>query len=223
MKTHRLPGRLASAAMVLGMLALGSGCATSRDAMRLDIPEAPAAAASTGKTVYIRSVKDARRFEDNPSDPSVPSLGHGGVGAVSAAERTRAIARKRNTYGKALGDIFLEEGQTVETVVADTLKSAYRGMGYTVADSGSGLPRDAVVLDVKVDRFWAWMKPGFAALTLTADVAATIDISSSGRSARKTVTGQGEKKAQTGVLSNWREAFSRALASFRDDAMSKLK
>lgn len=222
MRAHRSVGSLLSVVM-LGALGLGTGCATSRDVTRLEIPQAESTGPAAGKSVYIRSVKDNRRFEEAPSDPAVPSLGHGGATAASASDRLHAIARKRNTYGKALGDILLDETQTVETVVADTLKSAYRGMGYTVVDSANALPANTVVLDVKVDRFWAWMKPGFAALTFTADVATTIDVTSGGRAVRKTVAGRGEKKAQTGVLSNWREAYGRALGAYRDDATAKLR
>lgn len=200
--------------VALGALALGSGCATSRDLMKLEIPQDSAPAASSGKSVFIRTVTDNRRFEENPRDPSTPSLGHGGAGAATEVERKRAIARKRNTYGKALGDILLEEGQTVETVVAGTLKSTFRDMGYAVLNSQNEVQTGTLVLDVSVDRFWAWMNQLGITLTFTADVTTTV---SGGRQGVKTISGKGKKLAQTGMSSNWQEAYSRALANFRNE------
>jgi hypothetical protein len=40
---------------------------------------------------------------------------------LGAEVKARAIGRKRNTYGKALGDMVLEGGQTVEGVVREYL------------------------------------------------------------------------------------------------------
>lgn len=211
--------------VALGALALGSGCATSRDVMKLDVPADTGPAAANGKSVFIRSVTDNRKFQDNPSDPSIPSLGFGGASGASAAERKRAIARKRNTYGHALGDILLDESQTVEGVVSELIKSSLRGMGYAVVNDRNQLKGDTLVMDVSVDKFWAWFNPGFWALTLKSEVATSVKVehASGGTAQQKIVTGNGEKSAQMATSGTWAEVYQRALANYQENAKSQFQ
>ena len=111
-----------------------SGCATNRGVVRLEQAAAQTPVQATGKTVFIDTVTDRREFQENPSSQDIPSLGFGGSAAATADIKRRAIARKRNTFGRALGDILLEEGQTVETVIRDALKRSFAELGYTVLE-----------------------------------------------------------------------------------------
>ncbi|MCP3927681.1 MAG: flagellar biosynthesis protein, partial [Bacteroidetes bacterium] len=101
---------MAWAFIAISILLLGSGCATNRGILdvKVDIPQNP----SEGKTIAIVRVTDIRQFEVAPLSPSVPSLR--GDDIENHAITVRAIARKRNGYGKAIGDIVLPEGRTVE-------------------------------------------------------------------------------------------------------------
>jgi uncharacterized lipoprotein YajG len=212
--------RVRGALLVAGALLLVGGCATNRGIMELSVPEDRAPAASGGKSVMIRSVTDKRVFEENPSDPSTPSLGFGGAGAATADERKRAIARKRNTYGKALGDILLKEGQSVETVAADLLKSSLRGMGYTVIGDRNQVKADTLVVDVTVNKFWAWFTPGFWALTLRSeiDTTVTVDRAAGGAKQQKTIAAKAEKNAQAATTGTWAEVYQRAFENYRANA-----
>jgi hypothetical protein len=97
----------------IALLCVGTilaGCATSRSEIRLSSP-APAAtpqATTTDRAVVIRSVHDERVFEQAPDDPSTPSLGFEGASQASDDLKARAVGRKRNSFGKAMGDILLE-------------------------------------------------------------------------------------------------------------------
>src|SRR5690349_18122740 len=139
-------GAIVAAAMIT------AGCAVGRSEVKLASPgaEASQAAPATGKVVVIRSVQDERRFEDAPKDPSTPSL-DGGASKASADEKSRAIGRKRNTYGMAMGDVLLESGTSVEKAVRDSLAAAFRDAGFQVRDSATP---GALVVDARIRKFW---------------------------------------------------------------------
>ena len=144
-------GGIAMAVMCLAL----TGCATSRSELKLSAPTPVAAAGPVKGAVFIRTVSDQRAFQQAPSDPSIPSLGFEGATQASADLKARAIGRKRNTYGKALGDVLLENGQTVTDVVRENLAAAFTEAGYKVETDplAASLP---LVIDVDVKQFWAW-------------------------------------------------------------------
>jgi uncharacterized lipoprotein YajG len=207
--------RVSGRTVVLSMafLALG-GCATSRSELKLTSPTpvAPVAASSAKGAVFIRSINDRRMFEEAPSDPSVPSLGFEGATGAPDALKSRAIGRKRNTYGKALGDVLLEDGQTVTAVVRENLVAAFTEAGYRVETDpmAASVP---MVIDVDVKKFWAWFQPGFWAITLNADIVA--DIKHAGAATPKTITAHAEDKRQAATDGAWMEIVQSGLTDFR--------
>lgn len=132
--------------------AIMTGCATSRGVMdvSMKIPPNP----ESGPAVKIVSVTDGRQFQAAPRDPSTPSLSDRDI--ENKALTSRAIARKRNAYGRALGDILLPEGDTVEALVRDALTRSFRESGYRVVEEGKATPVEA-----EIEQFWAWFTPGF--------------------------------------------------------------
>jgi hypothetical protein len=164
-------------ATLLALCVVLVGCATGRSEVTLQSPAAkqPVAGPSTGQVVVIRTVTDERVFEQAPSDPSVPSLGMAGAGQDPAATKARAIGRKRGGFGKALGDVLLENGQTVEGVVRENLTAALRQAGYQVVESAAG--SSALLIDVRIKKFWAWFRPGFWAVTLKANIVTDLELS----------------------------------------------
>jgi hypothetical protein len=73
----------------------------------------------------------------------------------------RSSARKRNSFGKGLGDILLKEGQTVESVIRDSLRQSFMESGYTVVDNNASRSMGSQLVDVEINKFWSWMNPGF--------------------------------------------------------------
>jgi hypothetical protein len=140
-----------------------SGCAIGRSTIDLSVaPGEPAGA----ERAYVKvQVADQRTFQLNPTDPSVPSLAEEDF--KDSALRARAIARKRNAMGQALGDVTLPEGRTVAQLVRDAAIKALRQRGYAVVDDRSPEAANAMALDLNIVKFWAWGTPGFAAYTLT--------------------------------------------------------
>jgi hypothetical protein len=162
---------------VVVLLATLSGCAVTRSQIHVSDPGASQpptselVPTSSARTVLIRSVTDERVFEDDSPDMSVPSLGNGGASKASAQIKARAIGRKKNGYGMALGDVLLDEDQTVAGLARDCVASGLRRAGYRVTSDPSEPGPNPLVVDVRIKKFWAWIQPGFWALTVHADIA----------------------------------------------------
>jgi hypothetical protein len=197
--------------------ALLAGCATSRSEVKLASPgaESAAAAPTTGRVVVIRNVTDERIFQDKPSEPSTPSLGGDGASKSAPEVKARAIGRKRNTYGMALGDVLLEPGRTVEGTVRENLAAAFRQAGFQVRDSATA---GALVVDARIRRFWSWITPGFFAVTLQTVI--ETDLAAPGHSANVNVVATNSSMAPTDGV--WIESVDKALQQYREQAASKV-
>jgi hypothetical protein len=212
--------RFLTLALLATALLLG-GCATSRSELRLASPSQLATQPlnASAPTVVIRTVKDERTFEQAPDEPSTPSLGFEGVLQATAEAKARAIGRKRNTFGKALGDVFLQDGQTVVGVVRENLTTALREAGFNVREEKAAEP-GSLLVDVHIKKFWAWVQPGFWAITVNADISTELDISSA--SSPTPVTVHVEDARQLVTESAWIETIEKALQSYRREARQKL-
>ncbi|WP_411392484.1 flagellar biosynthesis protein [Pseudomonas sp. MPB23] len=146
--------------LVMGIAALMvlAGCATSRSEIDINVAPMSSAqvAASNGKKVQISTV-DERVFQIDPRSPDIPSLKNNEVTDKSITER--AIARKRNGYGMALGDVLLPSGRTLSQLVNESVASAYKQAGYEVVTEPGAA--DATAVKVHIVEFWSWFTPGF--------------------------------------------------------------
>lgn len=205
------------AAVIGAIVSITSGCATNRSEVQLAIPATSntQATAPKGVTVVIRSVRDERVFENSPSDPSIPSLGFEGSANATQELKSRAIARKRNGFGKALGDVVLQDGQTVSAIVQDSLSTAFQQAGYRVAKEASATS-PTLVVDVRVRKFWAWMTPGFWALTFESRI--ETDLSIEGKAAPISIKGYATESRQLGTDSAWMDIIGKALQDFQAKA-----
>jgi hypothetical protein len=213
--------RIFIAAALMGAGLLASGCATSRSEISLAAPPPSAAPATTaaaapgsGRIVAIRTVTDARGFEAAPTDPSTPSIGTEG-GDV----RERAVGRKRNTYGRALGDVLLPEGETVTGTVRDNLAAAFRQAGYNVVDANNA-PAETILVDVEIKQFWSWFQPGFWAITLNANIETNLTVAE-GQSPR-TISVHVERQGQAATDGAWRQVLQEAVAAYRTEAATQV-
>lgn len=200
---------------IVSICLLLEGCATSRSELKLaSVAAEPAQAPiATKGTVILRSVKDERIFEQAPGDPSIPSLGFEGAAQATAETKARAIGRKRNTFGMALGDVLLENGQTVEGVVRENLAAALRQSGYQVLNANPGDPK-AILMDAHIKQFWAWFQPGFWAITLHTKIETILDVSNS--SAPIPISIHAEESGLAAPESAWIEIVDKALVVYRD-------
>jgi hypothetical protein len=103
-------------------------------------------------------------FAVDPPDPSIPSLKHDEVN--DSAITSRAIARKRGSFGNAVGDILLPAGRSVADLVRASVARGLREGGYRVLGEGDDGYADAAPIDVEIRKFWMWITPGFWAMHL---------------------------------------------------------
>lgn len=202
---------------LLPVLLLLGACATSRSTLTLDVPSQPTVV-SGSKVASIDTVTDQRAFEEDPDEPSTPSLKKGEKYSLDAEGRNKAIARKRNGYGMAIGDIMLEGDATVESLTRDLVAQGLQQRGYRVVEPGEALPEDALKLRVNVDEFWAWFTPGMWAATIEARVKTNIEATTDSTRSIE-VLGYGENIVQSGRDLNWQQAYDRAF----NDYLAKFK
>ncbi len=192
----------------LAILITQTGCVTGQRTFAVPVPTGPAVSVTKG-SIYISSVTDNRAFQNKPSDPSIPSI-DGDVTTLSPAQKDRMIGRQRNGFGKALGDIALSDNDTVTKRVRALVEEALRRKGYRVTNE----PAADTSVAISVDEFWAWMAPGFFALTFEAKIGTSLTLKSAAGSANLTVKGHGLNHGQVVKDGNWLEAFEPAFEQF---------
>lgn len=209
--------RIIAAVPAIGALLLLGGCATTRGHTRLTVPE-PAAIVtpSQARVIVIDEVRDARQFQADPRDPSIPSLKPGENYQLDAQQRQTAIGRKRNTWGKAMGDWVLDGGQTVTSVTRDLVATTLESLGYRV-ENGPGSNASAGHVNVEIDQFWAWFTPGFWTATIEAEVKTRLRFSGPGGDRTIEVRGYGRNQVQTGREANWQLAYDRAFKDYEQN------
>lgn len=197
-----------------------TGCATNRGIVSLHLPEEFSQEKSNGKYVLINSVVDNREFQENPKTQKIPSLGFGGAEKTSNIVKKRAIARKRNSFGKAMGDILLEDGQTVETVIRESLERSFVENGYQLVDKTTNINTTTFIVDATIEKFWAYMTPGFWAITLNSEISTNIKIKENGKNGiiDKEITVQSEGQYQVASGSNWIEIIQKSIQQYIDEA-----
>ncbi len=198
--------------LLLPSILLLAACATNRSYISLVVPN-PGTVVSGDKVAIIETVTDQREFQQDPDEPSTPSLKKGEKYELDAEGRKSAIARKRNGYGMAIGDINLQPPQTVETITRQLITSGLQQRGYRVVDQGAAAPSDALRVKVGIKEFWAWLTPGFWAIDMEAKLKTMLQFS--GTADREIeVAAYGKKTAPTGREDNWKQAYDSAFQDY---------
>ena len=200
--------------LLIAAVACGTaGCALTR--AELDLPAKRLANPASGPAVHITAVKDMRKFEKDPDEPSTPSLKGGEIDDKSIT--SRAFARKRNAYGKALGDILLPPGRTVANVVEETVTRAFQERGYRVV--GTDIDAKATPVEVDINQFWAWFTPGFWAVTVEFKSSLDVRVPISEFDSSALVQGTSQISCQIANEDAWVEVMTKGL----DDLVANLK
>jgi Short C-terminal domain/Uncharacterized lipoprotein len=195
-------------ALVGVAIILQTGCVVGRRTFPLAITSHDIPAPSHG-TVYITAVTDDRDFQNKPADPSTPSI-DGDVTKLSAKEKDQMIGRQRNGFGKAMGDIALPADDSVTKRTRLLVEQSLQRKGYQISTDPSA--SEAVTVSVK--EFWAWMTPGFIALTFEAKLSCTIAVTDASGLHTAIVKGYGINHGQVVKDGNWQEAYDPAFEDF---------
>lgn len=215
--------RMKLSLMVFGAMSLlalfSSGCATNRGILDVRIPDTPNMEYTTN--VKITKVTDSRKFELRPNSPAIPSLKDGQIN--NDAITSRAIARKRNGFGKAMGDILLPEGRRVEDIVKEAVQEALKKKGYSIAERNTPEYAEAVPVEVDIRQFWSWGTPGWAfKLEFEAIVTIRGKVVFS-TSEEETVRGYVLLRTQAATSRAWMNTIQKGLEILIDNIKAKLR
>ncbi|MFH0985031.1 MAG: hypothetical protein V1882_05790 [Candidatus Omnitrophota bacterium] len=206
----------------VGLVVASAGCTLNRSFIEVPVPS-ESLIKPNGKQVYIRSIIDNRQFQDQPSTPDIPSLGFDELKNATPALKSRAIGRKRNCFGKALGDIMLDEGQNVEMIVRAATRNALNSLGYDVTDKREETKPDAITMDIAIDKFWSYFAPGFWAISLKSEITTTNTISVPGKDNPVVIMATAEENFQVASDANWKKVLRLAVDDFTAEAKTKLQ
>ena len=185
-----------------------SGCVVGRRTIDLEVPSKQGDS-SRNATATVVNVEDFREFMNKPAQPYIPSV-DGDYKSMSKLELSGMIGRQRNTYGKAMGDIALPSGITVQDKTKLLIEEGLIARGYTIGDSTDS----DYQVDVKIEEFWAWFTPGMWALSFEARIKCIVTIKGETKVEEITVTGYGKNSGQIASDPNWQLAYTRAFESF---------
>lgn len=203
--------------VVLSVLIL-AGCATSRGVV--DVSTEDSINPEAGQSVKFVQVVDERDFMLNPPQADIPSLKNGEINDASIT--ARAIARKRNGYGKALGDILLPENKTVMDVVENRLSKGFRESGYRVLEQGDYGYEDAMPIAVDINEFWGWFSPGFWSISINFKTSVNVSAPESEFSEGVEFDSSAQEKFQVASGKNWKKVINQALDQLSEDIEKRL-
>lgn len=206
--------------VALSTMLLLCGCATSRSVVQVGTAPAYQVSNPDQGTAIRLVTTDERKFELAPATPDIPSLKDGEIN--NPAITARAIGRKRNTYGRALGDVLLPEGQNVAQIVGEAIANGFRGAGYRVVTEGDPDFATATPVNAKIVQFWLWIDPGFWAITV--ENRTELTISSVLPGFEKDFTALLTQKAPMGAVfeSDWQKEATRSLNDVTQDLTNRL-
>ena len=196
-----------------------SGCAINRSTLDIQLPKGQQAQLN-GKQVYINSVVDKRSFQVSPPSPDIPSLDPSEDQTEQI--KMRAIGRKRNGFGKALGDMLLKDGETVQSLTNKSIRQAFEDKGYSIVANKDGVTKDTCIVDVNIEKFWAWMNPGFWQITLSSEISTDVIIKSSKGTTNQQISVKAADGYQVATESNWMEIIQKSIQLYINDLKSKL-
>jgi uncharacterized lipoprotein YajG len=199
-----------------------SGCAASRSIIDVSLPTPKAQQTPMQGFATLLEVKDVRQFEPAPREPSVPSLQDASE-INNPAIRSRAIARKRGGYGKALADILLPEGRTVAQVVREAATQALAEKGYAVVNEASPDFLKAVPVNIDIQQFWSWFSPGF--FTVSVEFVGVLVVKGGVLAGgnEDTVRGYSIVRGMAATDSQWQEAMQNGVQDLIKKMKAKLK
>jgi hypothetical protein len=201
-----LLGRIATYSLAASFL---TGCVVGRTTVNVSAPQGTNPA--MGKYVRIDSVQDKRTFTVKPPSADMASLDPDEDS--SDASKARAIGRKRNAYGKALGDVVLPEGKTVSGLVEGALTTGFQEAGYIVVKQGDTNFAAATPVAAQIVDFWAWFQPGFWSVTTNQKSELQLSGDVGGLHGAQTVKTRVSESRQVVVSSDWQEIVEKGLSA----------
>ncbi|CAN5797479.1 hypothetical protein BH11PSE3_BH11PSE3_22170 [soil metagenome] len=204
--------------LAIAAMALTSACAVSRSEITV---APPVSTQPAGGVAVVVAPIDARQFEVAPAAPSIPSLKE--PAQITDKQITsRAVARKRNGYGMALGDVLLAPPQTVASLVGTAVTAGLRDSGYRVLEPSDPEYASAPKVNMKIVQFWTWVQPGFAQIRLDSVTQLVLDGNLPALFAPVTVSVNDNKGYGAIFESDWAPFIAGTLTKVREQVRTAL-
>ena len=187
--------------LLLLIIAVLASC-TGNQTVRMVVPKSAGNLMPEKGRVTIVGIEDKRTFERDPDEPSVPSVS---PGIHAETSRETLVGRRRDTFGRAHGNVMLMKGVTVPEKVREIVGEGLARKGYAATES-AGLP-----MQVEVVKFWGWKTISFANI-LNADIECVLHIG--GGAKRLVVKGYGTHECHTGGRRHWEAVYRNAVEDF---------
>lgn len=217
----KISNKLSQILFIIFFIFALTSCATNRSVL-IVTPKNPLPSIFLDKSAIIRSITDARQFMDKPPTPDIPSLGQGGASKHSTELRSRAIGRKRNGYGKALGDVFLEENNSVQDLVINSLTNILNNYGYKIHDINSTYPPETIVIDITINKFWSWIDIGLWSIGIEAEIDTDVNITYNDKKTIS-ISARTSNRVMAATDSAWKETIDLVLQDYKKNAVEELK
>ena len=163
--------------LLLAIFAAFMLCGCAPKGIFVSLPDEQAPSSISKKTkIYIESVKDVRAFENDPKQASTPSLYKHNVNEVSAKEKQKYIGRTRNSYGKGLWNVILENKQRTTSIVRARIEDAFRSNGYQVVKNENEIDKDTISVNARIEKLWTYMTLGAVKVGLNADISTILSV-----------------------------------------------
>lgn len=120
-----------------------------------------------------------------------------------------------------MGDIALPRDKTVITLTKELLIESLRRNGYSVASADADASNKSI--DVEINKFWAWFRPGMWSISFEARVYCTLIVTQRGDSKSVVIQGYGINRGQVASNENWQLAYQRAFEDFLAKSYPALK
>jgi hypothetical protein len=200
-------------ASTAAVIAAGS-CGPGIFALEAKYPTEPAGfEPETGLAVFVSEVTDARVFEEESTSASAPVIWD------DPQKRPRPqIIGARGDSVRAVSNIYLAEGQDVETIVLHMLKAAFLQAGYDLAES----EEDAdLVAEAELKTFWVWMTPSGITIRVQSSVQADVTVTGKAGEAKFTVDGYNDSVDASTSPTSYQFSLQEALYGFYENLVAR--
>ena len=199
------------AASLLALVMLAAGCGPGFLVLEAGYPTEPATLEpDSGMKVFVGEVRDDREFDMQAETLSVPCFWD----APAFKDRPYVVGAKSSSGGKNLQNIYLVDGQTVESIIADMLGVAFRQAGYRIVDEEE---KADLVIEASLKELWIWMTPGGMTIRVVSRVQADVTVTGKGGTRELEVGGNHDSPDVTQAPDSYRYALQESLYAFYAD------
>lgn len=196
-----------------------TACGAGRSVLEVKRPQV-ATAQADAPAFKLVVIEDARHFQAKPPQANLHSLNASDVD--NPALTARAYGRKRGSFGAARGDIVLPEQETVSHVVSHCVRAAFARAGAIVVEEADPRFASARPVEVKINRFWSWLRPGAWVVAVEFDAELQIKADLPGFELGRTVTSHAEMRSPLINDSRWQTVVNEGLVKLTDAVAQEL-